>query len=1458
MCQPDTCGAFPAMTDELERAALDRLTQLCRDERVRKLRLFRGAEPEEPLNTHSVEKNPLHSGMDRRGKEAQVTRIHSAMITLAVLTVLCGAALSPSRAATFIVNSPADTDDGICDGVNCTLREAINSANANPGGDVIVFTLGSGTPSIQPATPLPQITDKVVIDGGIGGATRVELNGALIETEATGLHLTSAENTLRSLVVNGFNGYGIELSGGGGNRVENCFVGCSASGMEASPNRLAGIALTGSSGNLLVSNVLSGNTNSGVIIYQGAGNVIRGNYIGVAVDGSTKLPNQDGVILIDTANNAIGGTGSADANIIGGNTSDGIEMHGLQCSGNKVQGNTIGTNSSWANLGNGDDGVELNMAARCNSIGGANAFEGNVIAFSGASGVEIASTCVDNVIQGNSITSCGLLGIDLAPIGEVNPNDDQDTDTGANEMQNYPVLSSAVAWLGGMTITGSLSGQPLQSYYLEFFTNDVCGPEGVGFGRTYLGSFRLSVDENGAGPFQADFATRTPGSLVTATATDAKGNTSEFSACCPVERIIRVQQKATRDPVMVGGSVGRKFSLWGSVIPIDENSFRLSDGSGVTVLVDAPGHGMQPGAFARAEGTLDVSAGESLLASSAGHIVTQSDLLPPQITVSSPSVERTRFGPVDFLITYEGAQMITLGDGDVVLHKTMTADGVAQVLPHGPNTRLVRISDTTGDGAISIEILPGTAVDNSGNVALGTTPSAGVVVDNTPPSVTITGPSVQTTSGGPVDYVVNYAGAARITLGLSDVTVHATGDATGSVSVFGSGLLARTIRLSGTEGNGTLAISVAAGTAADSLGNSALAAGPSDPVQIVTPPTEITIGDPSVFHTNTGPVVYPVHYTYATVITLSEADVTLNKTGTADGTVTVSGSGIYDREVTISNVTGDGTLGISLAAGTASGSGGTASEAGPSTPFNVDNVAPGISVSAPSAALTNTGPVTFDVTYASADAVTLANEDVTLLKTGTADAALEVSGSGTESRTVTLSSITGDGTLAIAIGAATASDLAGNLAPQTDASAAFEVDNTAPAVEIGQPSVAITNSGPVTFAVTFTGFSATTLTEADITLHKTGTADATLALSGSSSDYTVTLSNTSGDGTLSFSIAAGTAVDAAGNLAAAAGPGAEVTIDNIAPAISVSGPSKTLTNTGPVTFTVTYTGADIITLNPSDITLNKTGTADATVEVSGDGSTTRTVTLHAITGDGTLGIRVNADSASDFAGNLAPASNATSTFAVDNTPPVAIISNPSKYLTTAGPIVYTVTYQNYSSISLTPADIILNKTGTADGTVTLSGSTAVRTVTISNVTGDGTLGISVAPGTAVDTAGNLAPAAGPSNTFTVDNTPPTITLTGPSVPSTISGPVDFRVTYGGFSNISLSAANVTINKTGTATGSVSILWLSVSERMIRVHTISGNGTIGVSIAPGTAIDWVYLTAPGAGPSATAVVGSGNP
>ena len=122
------------------------------------------------------------------------------------------------------------------------------------------------------------------------------------------------------------------------------------------------------------------------------------------------------------------------------------------------------------------------------------------------------------------------------------------------------------------------------------------------------------------------------------------------------------------------------------------------------------------------------------------------------------------------------------------------------------------------------------------------------------------------------------------------------------------------------------------------------------------------------------------------------------------------------------------------------------------------------------------------------------------------------------------------------------------------------------------------------------------------------------------------------------------------------------------------------------------------------------------------------------------------------------------TFALDVVGPRVTIAAPSVPATAGGPISFSVTYTdaNFGASTLEFADITLNTTGTATGTVNVSGTGLTWSVTISNITGDGTLGISVDAGTASDLAGNLASAAGPSATFIVDNVRPTAELANPN------------------------------------------------------------------------------------------------
>ena len=118
------------------------------------------------------------------------------------------------------------------------------------------------------------------------------------------------------------------------------------------------------------------------------------------------------------------------------------------------------------------------------------------------------------------------------------------------------------------------------------------------------------------------------------------------------------------------------------------------------------------------------------------------------------------------------------------------------------------------------------------------------------------------------------------------------------------------------------------------------------------------------------------------------------------------------------------------------------------------------------------------------------------------------------------------------------------------------------------------------------------------------------------------------------------------------------------------------------------------------------------------------------------------------------------TFTVDNTAPTINISGPSASLTIGGPVTYTVTYADlnfeFEHAYPLPTSPSIPLARQAPWVEISGDSGTVRTVALSGITGDGTLGISIGAGTATDTAGNSAPAAGPSTTFTVDNTAPTV------------------------------------------------------------------------------------------------------
>ncbi len=873
------------------------------------------------------------------------------------------------------------------------------------------------------------------------------------------------------------------------------------------------------------------------------------------------------------------------------------------------------------------------------------------------------------------------------------------------------------------------------------------------------------------------------------------------------------------------------------------------------------------------------------------------DNTPPTISISGPSVAIAKNGTtVTYTVTYSDTNFnsSTLAAGDITLGYTGTAAGasVTAVNVISATQRQVVITTGTGDGTVYIaSIAAGTASDIAGNTAPAAGPSTAYTVDNTPPTINISAPSVTSAkNGATVTYTVTYADAnfSASTLAAGNITVNTTGTATGTVTAVN--VLTATTRevvVTTGAGDGTLGISIAAGTASDTAGNTAPAAGPSTTFIVDNTPPTISIGAPSVTVAKSGTTVsYTVTYADAnfSASTLAVGNITVNTTGTAAGTVTaVNVLTATTREVVVTTGAGDGTLGISIAAGTASDTAGnTAPAAGPSTTYDVDNTPPTITISAPSATVAKNGTtVSYTVTYADANfsASTLAAGNVTVNTTGTATGTVTaVNVLTATTREVVVTTGTGDGTLSISIAAGTASDTLGNTSLAAGPSTTYDVDNTGPTVTIGVPSTTIAKSGAtVTYTVTYAdaNFNASTLAAGDITLGYTGTAagaSVTAVNVISATQRQVVITAGTGDGTVYIaSIAVGTASDTLGNTSLAAGPGTAFEVDNTPPTITISAPSPIIAKNGAaVTYTVTYADAnfDTTTLGTGDVSVNTTGTATGTVTaVNVLTATTCEVIVTTGAGDGTLGISIAAGTASDTAGNTAPAAGPSTTYDVDNTPPTITISAPSVTIAKSGTTVsYTVTYAdaNFSASTLAAGNVTVNTTGTAAGTVTAVNvlTATTREVVVTTGAGDGTLGISIAAGTASDTAGNTAPAAGPSTTYDVDNTPPTITISAPSATVAKNGTtVSYTVTYAdaNFSASTLAAGNVTVNTTGTAAGTVTAVnVLTATTREVVVTTGAGDGTLGISIAAGTASDTAGNTAPAAGPSTTYTVDNTPP
>jgi CSLREA domain-containing protein len=396
----------------------------------------------------------------------------------------------------------------------------------------------------------------------------------------SGVHLNTASshNTIGGTMTgarNVINAYGITQYDSGStlaiwntgsdyNVIQGNYVGTDVTGTVQIGTSSYGVLCTDNAQHNLVGgtsaatrNVVGAHPEFGIATSFSDNNTFQGNYVGIDPSGNNAVgAGEFGIVAYGCSNTLIGGTTFGARNVVAGNLRRGILIETEQgiapTINTRVQGNFIGTNAAGtAPVGVQLIGVAITGDCRQNIVGldlngnglaNRIAYNGNSTDAVGKGGVRVLS--LDNVpfptgntIRGNAIYSNGSnggLGINLQTTTEadnsITPNDAQDVDDEANGLQNFPVLSSALA-TGSTAINGTLNSTPNASFIIDFYRNLAPGTSGYGEGHYYLGSTTVTTDANGDGSFSYNASGNLTGQYISATATAAAtGDTSEFSA----------------------------------------------------------------------------------------------------------------------------------------------------------------------------------------------------------------------------------------------------------------------------------------------------------------------------------------------------------------------------------------------------------------------------------------------------------------------------------------------------------------------------------------------------------------------------------------------------------------------------------------------------------------------------------------------------------------------------------------------------------------------------------------------------------------------------------------------------------------------------------------------------------------------------------------------------------------
>ena len=320
---------------------------------------------------------------------------------------------------------------------------------------------------------------------------------------------------------------------------------------------------------------------------------------------------------------------------------------------------------------------------------------------------------------------------------------------------------------------------------------------------------------------------------------------------------------------------------------------------------------------------------------------------------------------------------------------------------------------------------------------------------------------------------------------------------------------------------------------------------------------------------------------------------------------------------------------------------------------------------------------------------------------------------------------------------------------------------------------------------------------------------------------------------------------AGGSLTSTRSDALDVTLDRTAPTLAITSSTPTLKagETATITFTFSEDPGSTFTWDGTigDVVVSG-GTLSA---ISGEGLIrTATFTPDSNLDNGSASITVAGGSYADAAGNIGGAGASPSLTFDTLAPAVASIVRADSEVSNATSVAYTVTFdQSVSGVDAN--DFVLTSTGSVDSTVSsVSGSGDTYTVTVSSISGDGTLRLDLKnAGTGItDSAGNTAAGYTGGQTYTFDHTAPAVSSVAVPAAATyrVGQDLDFTVHFNEAVTVDTTNGTPSIALTLDTGGTVQAAYVSGSGGAgltFRYTVVAGNADAnGVALASGITLN----------------------